>query len=339
MADEKNLDNEFEEEKAVEETVEEAVEETAEEAEVAAEEAEVAAEEAEVAAEEAEVAAEEAEVAAEEAEADAEEAEEAAEGEEAPEEELSEVDKAVAQAMAERDAQEAQKKADKLKKTKMIAIIAAAVIVVGGVIGSGFVSRSASGGIRFNTYSGWLPKSINKYNRGYVNVTDTTIGELADSMGIEVSDFLEEFELPADMPGSTYEMAAIYNLPTKVYCQMYYSDFETIKDLIGIPDKTEDGEAITEDTPWGVALDEVPVGKYISDSGDGAELEKFKEQHGFGDEVTLETKWKEVRDTVDKASRKARRDSAKAASTPAEEDADTAKDAATDAPKATAAAE
>ena len=330
MADEKNLNEAAEEvtqaaEEVVEEVTEAATEEVAaEEVEAATEE--VAAEEAE--AEEVEAAVEEVEAVAEEVETEETEAEEVeAEADELDaeevEEELSEVDRAVQEALAERDAVDAAAKEERNRKLKLAGIIAGIVIIVAGVILSGFVSRGADGGMRFNTYSGWLPKLVNKYNHmGYVDVTGNTVGDIAESMGMNVEDFKERFELPEDMPASTNEMTAMYFIPARVYGGMYGIDFETMKELLNIPDTTEDGEKITEDTLWGVVQGEVTIADYVGDTGDGEAIKKFKEEMGLGDEITGEMKWKEVRNIVDEANRKAEIERRKAASKPADETVD-----------------
>ncbi len=144
------------------------------------------------------------------------------------------------------------------------------------------------------TVRGKFPKIYNKYNHmGYVNITGRTIADIAAENGMELSELLEQYGLPADMPGNTQESAAYYSMPVKTVAQMYGMSFEDIKELLGM------GEDITEDTPWGVAEGEVTIEKYI-----GADnLDSFKEEYGFGDEVTLETKWKEVRNTVDNKSK------------------------------------
>lgn len=145
------------------------------------------------------------------------------------------------------------------------------------------------------TAQGKFPQIYNKYNHmGYVNITGRTIADIAKENDMELSELLEQYGLPADMPGNTQESAAYYNMPVKMVAQMYGMGFEDLKALLGIE------EGITEDTPWGEAEGEVTLEKYI-----GADsLDSFKEEYGFGDEITGETKWKEVRNTVDNASKK-----------------------------------
>ena len=300
MADEKNLNEAAEEVKdAAEEVVEEAAEAVEEAAEEVVEEAAEAVEEAEEAAEEA---------------TEAEDAEEMEKTIEKVKAELSEVDLAVQEALAARDAADAVAKAEKNKKLKLIGIIAGIVIILAGVIISGFVSKDADGNMRINSYSGWLPKLTNKYNHmGYVDVTGNTIGDIAESMGVNVEDFKEEFGLPENMPASTSEMTAMYYIPADIYGGMYGLDFDTMKDILHIPDTTEDGEPITAETLWGVVQGEIAVADYVGDTGDGEAVKSFKEKLGFGDEVTGETKWKEVRKAVDESNRKAEIERKKAA--------------------------
>ena len=162
----------------------------------------------------------------------------------------------------------------------IIAIIVAAVLVVALCV---------------LTAMGKFPQIYNKYNHmGYVNITDRTIADIAEENGIELSELLKQYNLPEDMPGNTKESAAYYMMPVKSIAQMYGMGLEDIKELLGLSDD------VTEDTPWGIAEGEVTIEKYI-----GADnFDSFKEEYGFGDEITLETKWKEVRNTVDKEARR-----------------------------------
>lgn len=159
---------------------------------------------------------------------------------------------------------------------------------------------------------GKIPQIYNKYNHmGYVNVTGRTIADIADDAGMEISELLEEYGLPKDMPANTQESAAYYMMPVKNIARMYGMSFDDMKELLGF------GDDITEDTAWGVAEGEVTLEKYIGEDN----LDEFKEKYGFGDEITLETKWKEVRKTVDLESKRAY-DEEKAAEEAAEEELD-----------------
>ncbi len=305
MSDEKNLNEELEE--AVNDTVEEVVEE------VPAEEA-------------AEDTVEEVAVEADEV---SEEAEEVIEEtiEEVAEEEMSEIDKAVAEAMAARDAMEAEAKAQRNKVIKLVSIIVAAVIVVGGIVLSGFLSKNYEGKLELSASNGWLPKLCNKYNHmGFVDVTGNTIASISEQMGMEVSDFIETYGLPADMKGSTYEMAALYMMPAKNYAENICGvDFATLKEIVKIPDKAEDGTELTETTPWHVVEGEIKIADYIN----GAEnFDEFMENYGITEEVkdkgiTADSKWKNIRTIIDKSQKKMREESEEAAkqseNAPAEE--------------------
>lgn len=151
----------------------------------------------------------------------------------------------------------------------------------------------------------------NKYNKmGYVNISGKTLQDIVDEQGMELSEFLETYELPADMPGDTYESAAYYQIPVKKIAEMYGMDFETLKTTLKLPD------TVTETTTWGEAEGEVTVGDYIGTDN----IDDFKTMYGLGDEVTAETKWKDVRKTVDEFQMKKREESEKQQ---AEQDAQT----------------
>lgn len=155
----------------------------------------------------------------------------------------------------------------------------------------------------------------NKYNNlGYVNVSGRTIQEIADSAGIELKDFLSEYSLPEDMPSDTTEIAAIYSMPAKVYLQnMIGISFDDMKQAMNIPEETtpnepktlgekiksifvkEKTQKIDENTPWYVVEGELTVGDYS-----GGSLDQFKEFYGLGDDVTEETKMKEVQPQINK---------------------------------------
>lgn len=176
------------------------------------------------------------------------------------------------------------------------------------------------------------PKVFNKYNReGYVDVSGRTIAEVAESAGMDYADFLEEYGLPADMPGNTSESAAYYTIPCSRMAAMYGMDFETMKSTLEFPD------TITEDTTWGEAEGEVRLSVYVGEDN----LDAFKEMYNLGDDVTGDTQWKEIRNTVDEYNRQQRIESEKAAATTDDEDdsADVADTTTEETPEATTAAE
>lgn len=194
--------------------------------------------------------------------------------------------------------------AEKPKKSKagIIAVIIAAVIVI--LLGVYLLTSSL--GLGFT----------NKYNRmGYQDISGMTLGEMCEQIGIDLETFKEQYGLPEDMPENTNFNAAYNMMPVKIIAAMNYTDFATLKEEFKIPDTTSPSEPkgfinkikslfskeepveITEDTPWGVVQGEISLEYCV-----GAEnLESFKTEYGFGDEITLESKWKEVRPAYEKA--------------------------------------
>ncbi len=150
---------------------------------------------------------------------------------------------------------------------------------------------------------------------GYINVSGRTVQDIADMQGGTLEEFLDAYSLPADMPGSTDEAAAYYTIPTGVIAEMYGMDFAMLKETLKLPDTVSDiplkikfldlissklniGTTIDENTPWGITEGEAPLGTYVGEEN----LDEFKKEYGLGDEITADTKWKEVRNIVDTAS-------------------------------------
>ncbi len=190
--------------------------------------------------------------------------------------------------------------APKSKAKAMIAVVAAVVIVAVAMITS--------------------TMEFNKYNRlGYVDISGKTVQDLIDAQGMELSEFLEMYGLPEDMPADTTEAAAYYSIPAGKIAEMYGMDFETLKTTLNIPAE------VTEETTWGEAEGEIALINYVGESN----IDSFKAEYGLGDEVTGETKWKELRAIVDTKQKEAREaQEAEAAAAAAE--AETADDAETE---------
>ncbi len=191
----------------------------------------------------------------------------------AVEEAIEEATEAVAEAVEELEAtEEIPEEAKKgSKKGAIIAIVVALVIIVAAVVTS--------------------TMDFNKYNKlGYVDISGKTIQDIADAQGITLAEFLEAYQLPADMPGDTTEANAYYSIPTGVVAQMNGLDFATLKAMLKLP------EGVTEETPWGEAEGGILLADYI---GGADKVDAFKAQYGFGDEVTAETPWGEIRNAVD----------------------------------------
>lgn len=160
------------------------------------------------------------------------------------------------------------------KKTIMGVIIGIAVLVVAAVIVL-FVMFGKT----------WF----NPYNKGHVDITGRTVGEVADMMGMEYDDFLEQYGLPSDMPKTTIESAASYMIPLSKYTEM---NGITLSDLAGYMGWDE---SITEETTIGEALDKTKLSLYVGEEN----LATFKEEFGLGDDVTGETLWGDIRNTVE----------------------------------------
>lgn len=169
--------------------------------------------------------------------------------------------------------------AKKTSKAGIIAIIAAIVIVVAalGLVGYMVINR-------------------NPYNKKYIDVTGRTVQEVAEGAGMELSEFLEMYSLPADMPANTSESAAYYSIPVGTIAQMNMMDFATLKQVLQLPDD------ITEQTTWGDVEDSLTVRQQVGEDG----IEEFKQEYGLGDEVTGDTLWRDIRRKVDKVSRQKR---------------------------------
>ena len=134
---------------------------------------------------------------------------------------------------------------------------------------------------------------VNKYNKlGYINTSGKTIGQIAEENGITLEELLEEYGLPENMRADTEEAAAYYTISTGKIASMNGKTFEELKELYHWDD------TITPETSWGVAQGEILL-KYMYSSEKA--LDSFKEEYNLGDEVTGDTKYKEVRDIVAKS--------------------------------------
>ncbi len=155
--------------------------------------------------------------------------------------------------------------------------------------------------------------SGNKYNdMGYPAISGMTIEDISEQMGIGVSEFLTMYNLPADMPADTSQEAAFYSIPLSTFAEMQGIDIETLKTELNIPQETTviepktfmekikrifnpvKPEPITDDTPWGVVLDEITLGSYVGEEN----LEDFKSFYDLSDDITVDTKYKEVKDAI-----------------------------------------
>lgn len=161
---------------------------------------------------------------------------------------------------------------------KVIGIVIAAVVVIAAIVLC----------IIFG------PQWFNKYNRqGYIDVSGQTIEDIAKNIDMTVEEFLTEYDLPSDMPKNTNETAAFYTIPVSRMAEMYGMDFATMKETL------QWGDEITETSTWGEAEGATKVGVYVGEEN----LDNFKEYYGLGDDVTADTLWKDIRNTIDQQRR------------------------------------
>ena len=78
-----------------------------------------------------------------------------------------------------------------------------------------------------------------------------TIAQVAEDAGMDLQEFLEEYDLPADMPGDTTESAAYNCISVSKMAEIYDMDFDTIKKVLNFPN------SVNKDTAWGVAIGQV----------------------------------------------------------------------------------
>lgn len=168
----------------------------------------------------------------------------------------------------------------------------------------------------------------NKYNKmGYLDVEGETIKDIAEQMDLSVEDFKKQYNLPEDMPENTNSNAASNMIPIKTFLEMYNTDFATFKETFHLPETTSPAKPknifekikavfiqdkpveITEDTPIGIAQDEVEIKYLVGEEN----IDQLRETHGFGEEVTGETKYKEIRPQLEKNAIKERLEQEKAA--------------------------
>ena len=170
---------------------------------------------------------------------------------------------------------ETEKEQPKKSKIKMVCTIIGAVVVVAAVVLVGVIKG---------------PEWFNKYNRmGYIDTSGRTIGEVADAAGMDLKDFLAEYQLPEDMPANTTESAAFYTIPVSVMAQMQGWDFESMKEVY------QWGDEVTEDMTWGEAEGLTKLSVMVGEEN----LDAFKQEFELGDDITADTLWKDVRTIYD----------------------------------------
>lgn len=152
----------------------------------------------------------------------------------------------------------------------------------------------------------------NKYNdMGYIDIYGLTVQDLADAEGVSLEEYLEIYNLPADMPADTNSNAAENMMPVSVAASEATSYIEYLKELGILPKSVSEFEffklvngmpaEVTESTPLGEARGMVKL-KYIWESEE--DLAKYKEMYGLDESVTLETEYKDIQNAVDNYKKK-----------------------------------
>ena len=152
-----------------------------------------------------------------------------------------------------------------------------------------------------------------------------TVKTLARSAGMSVDEFLEENGITDGSVDGNTEASEFYNHMTvdryAAYNGMALEDFLEDCGLTG---------KVTETTSWADAQLLIPVGTYfgIDTTAEGYEdqFNMYKMIYGLGDDVTVDTPWGDVKETVEAAEEAMMN----ATAPPADETADADEDAASD---------
>lgn len=145
---------------------------------------------------------------------------------------------------------------------------------------------------------------FNKYNKmGYANLSGMTIGDLVESQGADLAEFLEQYGLPADMPADTYLEAADALIPLQKIAELSgMDDFDEFKQAAGLP------EDVTGETTFGEFQGNMTLREYVGEDN----FDSFKAQYSLGDEITLDSKWKDVRVQVETVTMEQKKEQEKA---------------------------
>ena len=186
--------------------------------------------------------------------------------------------------------------------SKVVAIAVAAVAVIALVvliIVNPFAKKDIDA--MRETYKDALKIKVvknNPYEKDYIDTTGEMIGEIADKAGYTCDEYKEMFGLPKDMPASTNSNAAQSYIPVRILIKQYGMTIEEFRKEYGL------GDNITEDSTFGDATDEMTLENMfglskLTDEEKSEQLTKIKETYGLSDDVTIQTKYKDVRKTID----------------------------------------
>lgn len=134
--------------------------------------------------------------------------------------------------------------------------------------------------------------ALNPYNWKYVDTTGQNIKELADMQGFTLSELKARFDFPFYMPATTSQNAAENSIKLKWILDQNDIDVEKYKELTGT---TGDFD---ENTTMGEIYAMQPLSIVIGATDET--IADFREMYGFGEEVTPDTLFGEVRTAIDK---------------------------------------
>lgn len=144
----------------------------------------------------------------------------------------------------------------------------------------------------FMMFTAAVSAEYNKYNEeSYVNVSNKTLGDVAEVFQVTADEFKSEFGLPEDMAADTNEAAAYYHLTVGGYAKYVGRSVDEVVNEIS---SMSDGAAVDKDMSFADAENNILLLKYF----EPMTLEELKEEYGFGDEVNESTRYGEVRNAI-----------------------------------------
>ena len=144
----------------------------------------------------------------------------------------------------------------------------------------------------FMIFTAAVSAEYNKYNEeSYVNVSNKTLGDVAEVFQVTADEFKAEFGLPEDMPADTNEAAAYYHLTVGGYAKYVGRD---VDEVISEISSMSGGAAVDKDMSFADAENNILLVKYF----EPMTIEELKREYGFGDEVNENTRYGEVRNTI-----------------------------------------
>lgn len=127
----------------------------------------------------------------------------------------------------------------------------------------------------------------NKANAPAENAEQTqaqTVKTAAESEGITTAEYLEKYGLDSSLSEDTSITDAYSMMTVENMAKANGKDTDTFRQENFVP------EEITNDTPWGEVVPELPFKALVGEE----QVEQFKSVYGLGDDITADTKWKDV---------------------------------------------